>query len=193
VITGAAAMISVVPLSRGLLDGVLVDQEHAPRRHRCDLGVLPYFSDERPLGGLAGFIDWRCSGAVSDLLRAGFCDGSTGQAVLLPGRRSLPAQRWILLGLGPSAGFTPDVSRDAATRIVDVARRVAPADVLLSMPGRPADRSVLEGLFGGVAAHLAECSRADPDGGVPWWVVAEERHVARLRSVLEGPPRPADD
>jgi hypothetical protein len=35
--------------------------------------------------------------------------------------------------------------------------------------------------------------RPPPEGAVPWWVIADARHVARLRRLLDGPPRAADD
>lgn len=192
-IDAAAVNVEVVPLSRDVLDGVLIDREHAPRRHRCDLGVLPLFSDDRPLRGLAGFVDWRTCGSLSRLFRSGFCDGARDEAVLLPGCRTLPARRWVLLGLGEVAGYTADAETTAraAARIVKVASGIGPRDVLLAMPGPAADRAVVESLLRGVAAALAEDDSEAPP--VPWWVVASERHVARLRSVLEGPPRAADD
>ncbi len=190
----ARVRVEVVPLSRDVLDGVLIDSEHAPRRHRCDLGVLPLFSDDRPLRGLAGFVDWRTSGALSRLIRSGFCEGARDEAVLLPGRRTLPAARWVLLGLGKVGGYAAgdDAVTRAAARIVDVVSGIGPSDVLLAMPGPAADRAVVESLLRGVAARLEEKVSAEAPG-VPWWVVASERHVARLRSVLEGPPRAADD
>jgi hypothetical protein len=187
----ARSHLHLVALSRELLEGVQPEPEAA--RHRCDLAVIPYFEDERPLAGLAGYVDWRCSGALSDLLRAGFCSGRTGEAVLLPGRRTLPATRWVLLGLGTSAAFTAARAAEAATRIVEVASKMGPRDVLLAMPGRATERGVVEAVFGGVAAGLYARWDPDPSAAVPWWVVVDGRHLARLRRVLEGPPRAADD
>src|SRR5436190_1879228 len=74
--------IVIAPLTRALLDGV--DDGSAGARRRVDLAVLPFFEDERPLQGLAGLVDWRIGGGLSALLRAGFCTGATGEAVLLP-------------------------------------------------------------------------------------------------------------
>src|SRR5258705_12067782 len=41
-------------------------------------------SDERPLTGLAGLVDWRLSARLSRLLRAGLLSGDAGEAVLTP-------------------------------------------------------------------------------------------------------------
>ena len=57
--------------SSRLLGGVVLDPEVPTSRHRLDVGVLPFFEDERPLQGLAGFVDWRTSGFLSGLLGIG--------------------------------------------------------------------------------------------------------------------------
>jgi hypothetical protein len=197
----------VSALDRDLLGGVLLDPELPESRHRLDVGVLPYFEDERPLQGLAGFVDWRTGGLLSGLLRRGFCSGRSGEAVLLPGGRNLPARRWVLLGLGRSSGFGEQRAHESARAIVSVVMRLRPEDVLMAMPGRVPERAAVEevfrGLTAGLHAHTREPkletgpaeSRVRDLGGGPsrWWVVAESRHVARLRRLLEGPPRAAGE
>src|SRR5690606_32010201 len=39
---------------------------------------------------------------------------------------------------------------------------------------------------------LASDARTEPWTGCRWWVVADPRHEARLRRLLEGPPRAAE-
>jgi len=58
--------------------------------------------DERPLGGHAGFVDWRLGGALSRQIRSGFVSGAVGEAVLLPAQRPLIADRILLFGVGPA-------------------------------------------------------------------------------------------
>lgn len=213
-------VIRVEPLDRAVLDGV-ADGEDDDRR-RLDVGLLPYFSDERPLQGLAGFVDWRSSGRLSSLLREGLCSGVAGEVLLLPGRTTLPVDRLVLVGLGDSHEFDRERAREAARAMVGIARGLRAFDVLLAMPGRLEERSVSEAVFtaltealraadGGLPAHEAEDegeavaadeATGEPDDGADdgparngaehWWVVAEPRHVSRLRRLLDGPPRPAD-
>lgn len=269
--------IAVAPLTRALLEGV-DDGSGAPRR-RVGLGVLTIFEDERPLQGLAGLVDWRMGGSLSALLRAGFCTGAAGEAVLLPGRRTLPVERLVLLGLGPSRAFDRAAAEAAGERLVAVVEGLRPSDVLVSMPGRAPERTVVEAVFDGLTRALAlraprdleaEAQRAaravgDESGGpmlggaakeglrtphlalqepadgpvhkgpaglrptpveddsstrvspsgaavvslegparepapsepfdphvCRWWVVADPRHEARLRRLLDGPPRAAE-
>jgi hypothetical protein len=242
-----------------------------------DLAVVPFFEDERPLQGLAGLLDWRTGGALSSLLRTGFCTGAAGEAVLLPGRRTLPMERLVLLGLGPSRAFDRAAAEAAGERLVAVVEGLAPRDVLVAMPGRAPERAMVEAVFDGVTRALAlrgpkeldaqaqraakavgdesggpvlvdppplhapapaqdgPAPRVEPVGSRPvlvptvevgasvspepggsevvslegsvrglaptehrepdvcrWWVVADPRHEARLRRLLEGPPRAAD-
>src|SRR5258708_16666885 len=56
--------------------------------------------DERPLAGLAGLADWRLSGGLSRLLRAGLLKGVQGEALVTPARR-LPFRKPFPLRLPP--------------------------------------------------------------------------------------------
>jgi len=240
----------IEPLVRALLEGV-PDPDEPGTRRRLDLAVVAYFEDERPLLGLGAFLDWRSGGALSRLLRTGFCSGHAGEAVLMPGRRDLPSSRVVLYGLGPRRALAPHELRLATADAVAMALRLRPDDVLFAMPGLADDRelaaAVLDGVvvgLGGTPAaaraiasdeaddeaamsrdaklriasgpialdpplaatpeheHEPDPSEADEDaaGSGPrprprapcrWWVIADPRHVGRLRRLLDGPPRAA--
>ncbi|MCH9688614.1 MAG: hypothetical protein K0V04_44695 [Deltaproteobacteria bacterium] len=246
-----AAGLRVQSLSRAVLDGV---DDGADGTVTVDLAVLPYFEDERPLQGLAGLVDWRLSGRLSTLLRDGFGTGRAGEAMLLPGRRTLGMERLVLLGLGPVAAFDRGTAESAGRRLVGLVEGLDPRRVLVAMPGHAPDRAVVEALFDGLLGALtlvaptddaepaakavddAAISSDDDDpeavaspgpklapqlgvaappasatplrtpgsvrvpatgsgrGTVPrrWWVVADPRHEARLRRLLDGPPRAAE-
>lgn len=167
------------------------DPPPPPPRRRLDLGVLPVFEDERPLSGLAGFLDWRAGGRLSSLVRTGWYAPREGSAMLLPARRTQPVARMVLFGLGRAAAFDEQAARRLAAQMVGVARRLRPRDVLLSMPGNGAERAAVEAVFAACVEALRE---DDPEvEPCPVWVVADPRHVARLRRLLEGPPRAAGD
>lgn len=174
--------IAVAPLARALLEGV-DDGSGGPRR-RVDLGVLPIFADERPLQGLAGLVDWRMGGSLSMLLRAGFCTGAAGEAVLLPGRRTLPVERLVLLGLGPSRAFDRAAAEAAGERLVAVVEGLRPGDVLVAMPGRAPERAVVEAVFDGLTRALALRAPRDLD--------AEAQRAARAVGDESGGPMLGD-
>lgn len=139
-------------LGRALFDGVAI-REGEPRA-RVDLGVLAFFADERPLRGLAALVDWRTAGALSKMLRGGFCTGRAHELVLLPGRPDLPIERIVLLGLGPRAELDLEGARRAALDMVEVALRLRPRDVLFALPSGGEERELAEALLAGVVTGL---------------------------------------
>ncbi len=147
------AWLRIEALGRALFDGVDVGEGV---RRRVDLGVLLHCEDERPLRGLAALVDWRCSGALSGLLRSGFCTGEPGESVLLPGRRDLPAERWLLFGMGRQDALDPTRAKALAERAVACALKLRPRDVLLALPGGNEERELAEAMLSAiVAAHEA--------------------------------------
>lgn len=140
----------VEPLRRALLDGV----DDGTGLRAVDLAVLPYFEDERPLQGLAGLVDWRTSGRISALIREGFCTGRAGETVLMPGRPTLPMRRLVLLGLGPSAPFDRAAAEATGQRLVELVEQLQAREAMIAMPGRVADRTVVEAVFDGLTRAL---------------------------------------
>jgi len=282
----AVRELRVEALGREVVDGVASPGTPGARQ-RIDLALVAYFEDERPLRGLAAFLDWRSDGRLTRMLRSGWCTGRAGESVLMPGTRGLPCERIVLFGLGPSSAFGAEQARVTAAAAVDLVRKLLPRSVLFAMPGLAEDREIVEALFAGIvlalggtpgvptddevtaspppstpaplraasgpnavavapratsgpsivptgptmvvdppaddafddglpgAAHLTPGGPASPgassqapatpgasaptslvgDGRRPcrWWVIADARHVGRLRRVLDGPPRAAAD
>jgi hypothetical protein len=202
-------MVRVEPLVRALLDGVresvdasgrATGESAAVERSRVDLGVVPVFSDERPLLGLAGLIDWRGSGCLSSIVRSGFCSSAVREQVLLPCDRRLPVDRLVLVGLGPREHYDEARARALAEQSVRVALGLGSPTVLIALPSHGMDRTLTEVAFQCLLSTIHEkeqaTSEGDPDPapasqdpGVRWWVAADEAVVARLRRVLSGPPR----
>ena len=91
-------------------------------------------SDERPLTGLAGLADWRLSGKLSRLLRAGLLTGEAGEAVLTPATR-LGFKKLFLFGVGP-LGQPEEKLTD---RIAEALRKLGQAGVqeaAMQLPAR---------------------------------------------------------
>lgn len=97
---------------------------------------LPFFLDERPIRGPAGLVDFRLCGRVSKLIASGRMHGDMGEAVLMPARPRLFAERLLWLGAGrhgelDEARFRGLV-KAALTRLGELRVRAA----ALSLPGR---------------------------------------------------------
>ena len=123
-----SASIHTVPLTLDALDPLPVDT-------LC----LFVSEDERPLGGAAGFADWRLCGQLSRLLVDGFFRGTRGESLLLPSNGRIGAPRLVVLGLGPGGeALHPGVLRTALSQAADVLNRARVDSVALELPGRGA-------------------------------------------------------
>jgi hypothetical protein len=90
--------------------------------------------DERPLTGLAGLVDWRLSGRLSRMIRAGLVIGAAGEALLTPPGMRLAFKKLFLFGLGAARS-----DEELAGRLADALRRLAQAgvkDAALQLPAR---------------------------------------------------------
>ena len=96
--------------------------------------------DERPLRGMAGFVDWRLLGSLSNILRSEHFVGARGDQALVPILRGLAVQRAFCFGLGPKASFHPanalgDLMRTAS----NVLDKAGCRSVALELPGLTED------------------------------------------------------
>src|SRR5690606_5468679 len=124
------------------------------RRIPVDVGILPWFEDERPLQGLGGFMDWRSNGWLSELVRSGWCSGTVGESVLLPWRFAVPVRRLVLVGLGKLSQIDAETVSSLAAKTVTIANRMKAEEVLFAMPARIQERALIEVMFDAMAAAL---------------------------------------
>src|SRR5580692_11849338 len=82
-----------------------------------ELCACTLWSDERPLRGFAGLLDWRLGGRLSALLASGFVTGEAGEALLVPGKPHLPFEKVLVVGLGMRAEFDDASFREAMGRV----------------------------------------------------------------------------
>lgn len=101
---------------------------------KTEVLCLPVFSDERPMRGAAGLVDWRLTGRISELLVRGVLTGHYDEALLMPPpERRLPAERLLWIGAGTRASLLEPAFRALTRRLVDrvLALRVRTAAVAL--------------------------------------------------------------
>lgn len=101
--------------------------------------VLPFFSDERPLVGAAGFADWRLCGALSRKLMASYLDGHFGEKGWIASPGKLNARSILLFGLGPRDSFDGERAESACTLIADALDRAKVTTAAIALPGRSLD------------------------------------------------------
>jgi hypothetical protein len=124
---------------------------------------------ERPLQGLAGFVDWRLCGALSRAIRAGRYGPESGEALLLTTGGRLPVPRAFCFGLPVASGaeLRGGALANACERVCDALRKAGSAAFASALPPHRAEDAPL-------AARL--------------WLEAALRHPVP-RQVLLGDPR----
>jgi leucyl aminopeptidase len=107
---------------------------------RCEALALPFFSDERPLRGALGLIDWRMCGFVSRLRMQERVRGDALETVLLPARPKLTMDKLFLFGLGPQDEFDTKHMRRAVEHMLNTLSRARVRTTALALPGRATAR-----------------------------------------------------
>jgi hypothetical protein len=103
---------------------------------QTEIIILPFFSDERPLCGAAGLVDWRLCGALSRKLMAGYIDGHFGEKALVTEPPKLRSEGLLLFGLGPSTAFDIGVAESACRLIAEALAEARVSTAALALPGR---------------------------------------------------------
>ena len=106
----------------------------------ADAIAVGIFSDQRPLRGPAGLLDWRLCGRLSRLLRAERLRGEYGEAVLLPAAGRLSVSKVLLFGVGTQAQFGEERYRDVMRRMQHKLIAMGARRYLLAPPGRESGR-----------------------------------------------------
>lgn len=196
------ARVDVRALDRWVLTAD-VDDEGRPQP--VDLAILPVFLDERPLLGVAGYLDWRLCGRLSALLRSGFGTGDCDERVLTCGHRNVPFERVVLLGVGQSGRFDREAAQAAAARVVEIGGSLRATSLAVSVPAGMVSRELCESFGLALGQRLAQAEVVTDDvstsADVPLSgarlpprvrVYVPEDWVARFLRLLAGPPRPAE-
>ncbi len=138
-------------------------------RSKVDLAVAGVFSDQLPLRGGAGRVDWRLCGLVSDQILAGRFSGARGEALLVPTSGQLRANRVMAVGLGARSDY----------RLAEVTGSVQEAVSRAVALGSPSLGMAPLGLAGD---EFPRCAEAIVAGAVAGF--ADSPHSMRLRVVL---------
>jgi hypothetical protein len=107
---------------------------------RSEAILAPFFSDERPLTGVLGLLDWRLCGFVSRMILQGFVHGHSGEAVLVPLRPRMRMDKLFLFGLGPEQDFNETLLGSATERMLEIGTRARVRAMALVLPGRSTGR-----------------------------------------------------
>lgn len=98
--------------------------------------ALALFSDERPLRGALGLVDWRMAGFLSRQILRGHLSGHVGEVLLMPTAQRLPFDKLFVFGLGASADFDAAGYDAAVDRILRTLSRARVRASVCGLPGR---------------------------------------------------------
>jgi hypothetical protein len=85
---------------------------------RSEVLVVSCFEDIRPLGGVAGEIDWLYGGIISRLMMQSKMTGSLGEVLLIAPQDKLQVSKIILVGLGVYATYSYPQIKAVAKQLV---------------------------------------------------------------------------
>ena len=100
----------------------------------CELLVIGFFQDERPLKGTSGLIDWRLNGMLSHFLKEGRMTGEWQENTLIPSHGRVSPRLILLLGLGKVRDYSTLRLRDLFPRLFETLRNLKSSKVCLSFP-----------------------------------------------------------
>ena len=130
-----------------------------------DAFCLMVASDDRPLSGAAGFLDWRLMGALSRVLLNGFFKGDRGEKLLIPTHGKVPPVKAFALGVGPGAQIDVNVLEGVLADAAQVLKKAGVNSVALALPEAPrvsdsgradAVKGKFASIFGGTVVLLAD-------------------------------------
>ena len=100
------------------------------------------WSDVRPLAGVAGYVDWRLCGALSQALQSNNFGGDADETLLLPVTGRFGPRRLFIFGLGSAAQWDGTVLHAACRRAYEVMHKAGTQSIILAAPARRGDLSM---------------------------------------------------
>ncbi len=138
------------------MDVILSTEE--PDVQKCDVLVIGFFQDERPLKGSSGWIDWRLNGMLSRFLVENRLTGNWQEKFLIPSQGRVMARMILLLGLGKVTEYAYHRLRELSPYLLEILKKLNTSNICLSLPyeqGCNVDcGKLIEVLIGGIADCL---------------------------------------
>jgi len=91
--------------------------------------------DDRPLPGIAGYVDWRLCGSLSRVLQQGFFTGVKDDWLLVPSEGRVPLARIFAVGLGARKSLDAAALGRAMASAAEVLAKAKVESVALEIPG----------------------------------------------------------
>lgn len=165
------------------------------RKHRADLLVLNLFEGITTPGGATGAVDKAIGGAISAAIRDGDFGGKWGETLYLRPATGVAAPRVLVVGLGKQEKFTPDLIRQSALPIMQMAKKKKLSTVASVLHGAgaggvdPKEAARFLGLGAVLSGYEYDRYKSEKEGKVSRFQVIERNRagaVAIARGLAEG-------
>lgn len=94
------------------------------------------FSDQRPLRGASGLVDWRLGGFLSRQLQAGRVTGAAHELTLVPTNGRLSLEKVVIVGLGSAERFDGATFEASCRALLDALHGARVRSSFIALPGR---------------------------------------------------------
>jgi Cytosol aminopeptidase family, N-terminal domain len=141
----------------------------------AELLACAIWQDERPMRGVAGLLDWRLAGTLSQLERRGLLKGEFGEVVFVPGRPRLAFEKLLVFGLGARSGFGEGTFRSVVSHMLRALEGLKVRRAVVELPGR--GDGILEAER--ACELVLECV-GDSQAHDAWWLVEPPEAQRRI-------------
>jgi hypothetical protein len=100
----------------------------------CDFLVCGFFSDERPLKGSIGLVDWRLNGRISRFLKDGKITGNWKETILIPSNGRILPRLILLYGLGSLRQYSYLRIREVTPSLLKTLHQLDASNICFSLP-----------------------------------------------------------
>jgi hypothetical protein len=100
----------------------------------CDVLVAGFFSDEKPLKGSSGWIDWRLNGILSRFLIEKRLTGSWKETTLIPSHGRIVPRMILLIGLGNVKEYSYLRVRELSFYLLKTLQKLNTFNICFSLP-----------------------------------------------------------
>jgi hypothetical protein len=147
--------------------------------HPAEVIACALWSDERPLRGLAGLLDWRLAGRVSRLAKEKFLSGEAGEVLCMQGKPRIPFDKVILIGAGSRGSFDEAAYQKAIVSLLATLEGLHVKRAVVELPGRAGDKIAPDR-----AAELVLEATRESEAHDAWFLVegAEARALITSRA-----------
>jgi len=100
----------------------------------CDVLVTGFFSDERPLKGSSGWVDWRLNGMLSRFLMEKRLTGDWKETTLIPSQGRIFPRIILLIGLGNVKDYSYLRIREITFHLLEALKKLNSSSICFSLP-----------------------------------------------------------